>query len=359
MIRRLIIAAITALAALSCTTVSQEQARQAERAREVPRARYSSDAGGEPVGVVPEAVLRDEERNRDVVMAIDYPTSAGPHPLIVFSHAFGGSHRSYVGLASYWASRGYVVVRPQHADAQAAPDATTIAEAWEQHSEVHWRDRVRDVTFVLDSLGRLAERYMELEGKIDGARVGVGGHGHGAFTALLIGGGRMFPGGVSFADPRVKAVMLMSPQGPSELRGLTRQSWDELRMPALFMTGTRDTGIDETETPEWRRQGFDLAPAGDKWLVVIRGARHASFTGRTDLMLDEEAKDLRAERERMLGMPLPRSQAGTMSEQMRGLFGRVRSISLAFWDAYLRDDPEGRESLERAEMRFGVAVEKR
>ena len=51
-------------------------------------------------------------RARDGVV----PDAPGPHPLIVFSHGFGGSSRGYVGLSSYWASHGYVVIAPSHAD---------------------------------------------------------------------------------------------------------------------------------------------------------------------------------------------------------------------------------------------------
>lgn len=361
MIRRLMIVALAAVAALSCRTVSQEQQRQAERVHESPRARYSSEAGGEPVGVIPEALLRDEERNKDLLMAVEYPTSAGPHPLIIFSHGFGGTHRSYVGLSSFWASRGYVVIRPRHADGQAALSAATIEEAWERHTREDWQNRARDVTFVIDSLDRLAERYPELQGKIDRERIGVGGHAHGAFTAFLVAGARLFPGGVTYADPRVKATVLMSPQGPSERRGLTRESWDELRVPTLFLTGTRDAGIDETETPEWRRQAFDLAPPGDKWLVIVGGARHASFTGRSDLLLEEEARirNREIETDAMMGTARSRPPGSSLNLRERGIFAQIRTASLAFWDIYLRDDAEGREMLERADARFGVQVERR
>src|SRR5258708_5035750 len=57
---------------------------------------YSSSAGPVPVGAIPNAVLHDAQRNKDVGMVIEYPTRGGPHPIIIFSHGYGGSKNGYV-----------------------------------------------------------------------------------------------------------------------------------------------------------------------------------------------------------------------------------------------------------------------
>ncbi|MBV8517149.1 MAG: alpha/beta fold hydrolase [Acidobacteria bacterium] len=321
-----------------------------------PKSRYAAAAGESPVGAIPDAVLHDNDRNKDLTISIDYPTRGTAHPLIVFSPGFGGSNRGYIGLASWWASNGYVVIRASHADAGRVQDLRSLNDIWESQTPSDWRNRVRDITFILDSLGTLEQRYPELAGKIDHARIGVGGHSYGAYTAMLVGGARTFPGGTSYADPRVKAIVAMSPQGPSETRGLTNESFTTLRVPALFMTGTMDRGVTDAETPDWRRQAFELSPAGDKWLAVLEGATHATFTGRSDQFLEMQAREQDAQIGRntvvdpatgaIIEDRRP-SRAQNMALRARATFGTVRALSLAFWDTYLGGDAKGREELQR------------
>jgi predicted dienelactone hydrolase len=308
--------------------------------------RYRLEVGASPVGVIPEATLRDAARGRDVEMNIEYPTRGENNPLIVFSHGFGGSSVSYVGLSSYWTSHGYVVIKPTHADSRRLSRGTLAEEGPER-----WRDRVRDVTFILDSLPALQEKYPELAGKIDASRIGVGGHSYGALTAMMLGGVQTFPGPVAYRDARVDAVVAMSPQGPTERWGLTQQSWSPVNVPTLYMTGTLDRGIEATEDPAWRQQAFELAPEGDQWLVVIEGARHASFTGRLDDVWEEEVERQRRESISSQTIPQPREtdrlqRSGRIVEREREIFATARSLSLAFWDAYLRGDAQGRQALE-------------
>jgi predicted dienelactone hydrolase len=325
-----------------------------------PRSRYSGQAGESPVGVIPEGTLRDSQRDRDVVFTVEYPTRPGVYPLILFSHGFGATRQAYVGLSSHWASQGYVVIKPAHADSGRL-QTSGVVEAWEDQTQTDWRNRVRDLTFLIDSLDQLEKAYPELQGKIDHTKIGVGGHSYGAFTAMLVGGVRTFPGGVSYADPRVKAIVAMSPQGPDEPRGLTTESWRELKIPALFMTGTQDRGLTDAQTPEWRRQAFELSPPGDKWLAVLEGARHASFAGRIDPGTEAlyPNSQIIGDTGRSAQQPDPR-QPGRESAaglKFRAVFADVKAVSLAFWDTYLRDDAEARKTLEGP--RGGVEIVKK
>jgi predicted dienelactone hydrolase len=336
---------------------------------QTPKSRYTGDVGESPVGVIPEGSI--SAGGRQLAIAVDYPTRKGPHPLLVFSHSFGGSPRDYIGLSSFWASQGYVVVRPSHADAgRATASSRSMQDAWESQGANDWRARVQDITFLLDQLDLLEQTYPELQGKIDRAKIGVAGHVHGAFTAMLLGGARTFPGGTAYADPRVKAIVAMSPPGPGPSRGLTEQSFAELRTPALFLTGTGEEGANETETTEWRRVGYNLAPAGDKWLVVLEGANHSAYTGRNTRPAEVREMVDETQRPTERGpfdspapvttparrLPPREDQAGV---RFRNTYAAVKALSLAFWDTYLRGDAEGREALEKAGGRAGVVVEKK
>lgn len=362
--RRIALLSLLALAAAACAP------NPALDVEQTPRSRYTGNVGESPVGVIPEGSLRDAARNRDVQIAVDYPTRPGPHPLILFSHAFGGSQREYVGLSSFWASQGYVVVRPAHADSgrAASGSAASLQQAWTSQGAAEWRARVQDIVLVLDQLDQLEQRYPELQGKIDRTKIGVGGHSYGAFTAMLAGGARTFPGGTTYGDPRIKAVLAMAPPGPGETRGLTTESWRELRVPTLFMTGTRETGATETETAEWRREPFNLAAAGDKWLIVLEGGDHSAYTGR---MAPPPVDNVTTDDPIMSSGRNPVNQAPRTNQQrrepresmaglrVRGAFNNVKALSLAFWDAYLRADAEGRQALEAAASRGGITLERR
>lgn len=338
---------------------------------QTPKSRYTGDVGESPVGVIPEGSIRDSANDRELKIAVDYPTRKGPHPLVIFSHSFGGSPRDYIGLSSYWASQGYVVIRPSHADAgRAAGSSRSMQDAWESQGPNDWRLRARDITFLIDQLDLVEQTYPELQGKIDRTKIGVAGHVHGAFTAMLAGGLRTYPDGATYADPRVKAVVAMSPPGPGPSRGLTEQSWAELRTPALFITGTAEQGASETETTEWRRQAFNLSPAGDKWLIVMEGANHSAYTGRMSMPAEVRDYDppLNTTTRGPFDDPAPRMpeqraprprREDSAGLRVRGAHATVKALSLAFWDTYLRGDAEGRQALEAAAERGGVTVERK
>ena len=328
-----------------------------------PRARYGGSIGESPVGVIPEARLVDQPRNREIVLNVEYPTRPGPHPMILFSHGFGSTHRDYIGLSSYWASQGYVVIKPRHADGGRAGERPLLPEIVDQ-SPADWQGRVRDLSYVLDSLDALEQKYPELGGKIDREKIGVAGHQYGAHTAALIAGARTFPGGTTYKDPRVKAVVLMAPQGPDTL-GLTGDSWSALNVPALFMAGSADAGPTGSQTVEWRRRAFDSAAAGDKWLMIIDGAGDSSFTGRIDRTAAATVETADPLRRTDPNDPYQPRQTQTRRRDTnvvirdRNAFGTIRTMSLAFWDAYLRGEAEGRTALQNAGSRSGVLLESR
>ena len=360
--RRGMFLTVLLIVVMACAT-PQGTDRDLDGLRDSPSGRYGGALGDSPVGVIPEIELRDESRNRTYEIAIEYPTHGSNLPVLIFSPGFGGSNRSYVGLSSSWTSNGYVVIRTSHADSNSPrlPHRESAADLWASQTKADWRNRVRDVTYVIDSLDALEQRYPELQGKMDKSKIGVGGHSYGAFTAMLLGGVKTFPGGESYADSRVKAIVAMSPQGPSEIRGLTRESYASLGVPALFMVGSMDFGVTDAETPEWRREAFTLAPNGDKWLLMLQGARHASFTGRLEDVMRSNAfepdpvfSDPTRVTPRTASLSRP---SMVLSVNERSVFNRIKGLSLAFWDAALKGDAKGREALENPGV--GVSMEKK
>ena len=283
--------------------------------------------GVQTVQIIDDVELVDRKRGKPVPLRVYTPVSEGPFPVIVFSHDAGGSKAQYLNLAEFWSSHGYVCIHPNHADALEGDQAADIREVARKvrGDRVSWINRAADVKFIIDSLDDLPEKSPALKGKIDRKRVAAAGHGMGAHTAEVVGGARLnVPAGGNLGDPRVDAVLLLSPPG-AEWMGLGRGSWQHMRLPMMAMTGSRDEGVGG-RPPAWRTQPFQLAPPPDKYLVFIEGARGDSFTG-------DVAED------GFFGAGLG------LGADDRDIFEWVQIASVAFLDAHLKGSADAKQYL--------------
>jgi predicted dienelactone hydrolase len=262
--------------------------------------------------------LHDLARNKNIPIKIYYPAGVGRFPVIIFSHGALASKDSYSGLGQYWASYGYVSIHPSHADSVANSGFRgTLRQALSDPRG--WENRPEDISFIIDSLAHVETFAPQLTGKVDLRHIGVGGHSFGAYTAGLVAGTTILLPGKdapqSFADKRVSAVVLLSPQGEG-IMGLSAHSWDAVHVPMLLMYGSRDFGP-FGEEPVWRSEAFAKGPAGNKYEVELEGGTHMGFAG---LFRDE---DHRVE-----------------------VFQCAKLETLAFWDAYLKQDPKAEQYVE-------------
>ncbi|NWG46088.1 MAG: hypothetical protein HXY25_06025 [Alphaproteobacteria bacterium] len=149
----------------------------------------------------------------------------------------------------------------------------------------HRLDRPADVSFVLDSLeGGTLPLPDGFSAPLDLDHVGHAGHSWGAYTANAVGGARFDHG--EFRDPRIAAIMPMSPQGPDQFgsfdRGPDDNSWMSVLVPAYLIVGGEEmdgppAGFRMTG---WRAQGFHRYPAdGRRFLTVIQGQDHGDIGG--------------------------------------------------------------------------------
>jgi predicted dienelactone hydrolase len=204
------------------------------------------------------------------------------------------------------------------------------------------------VKFVIDE----AARNALLKDLVDMERIGVAGHSFGAYTAMAIGGLTMdLPEGKarSLRDPRVKAVLPMSPEGPGTM-GITAGSWDQFAVPVLFLTGTRDYGAGG-RSAAWRRSGFDHVHGVDDYLVTLEGAGHMTFAdlaGSAKYEADEDKDGARARlreriRERMLEAAGGNDSADAAAQQKH--VALIQSVCTAFFDAYVGGDGKAKDWL--------------
>lgn len=226
----------------------------------------------------------DPARRRSLPVRIYHPSYQGGErfPVIVFSHGLGGSidRCSYLGHA--WASRGFIVVMLQHpgSDESIWKGKVRIRRELEASYRYNWSGRTRamDIRFALDRLERLAVEQNWLASIMDFDRIGVGGYDLGCLAALLVSGQSPPDRGSTLHDPRVKAVLAMSPPIHRPTTNY-RNVYASITIPAFFITGTEDDGIIGSTTARQRRIPFDFMETPDRYLVTLRGGDHQVYGG--------------------------------------------------------------------------------
>ncbi len=266
----------------------------------------------------------DEARNRDVPVKIFYPKAAeGRFPVIVFSHGLGGSRDGYPYLGRHWASHGYVCVYLQHIGSDSSVwqgGKNFMAEMKKAAANPsNSLNRPLDVRFAIDRIAKLNQEDGTFKGKLDMDRIGMAGHSFGAYTTLAaVGQVFVLPGGIekTLADPRIKAAIAMSSPVPAN-RTRHEKAFGSISVPVYHMTGTLDDSpIGDSKAAD-RRVPFDHAKLADTYLLILRDGDHMVFSGRVGIArpLDKPQQDL------------------------------IRSSSLAFWDAYLKNDAAAKKWL--------------
>ena len=114
--------------------------------------------------------------------------------------------------------------------------------------------------------------------------------------------------------------------------GLTpsfQQIYQSIHTPCFHMTGLRDESPIGLTSAADRRIPFDHIGGADQYLVIFREGNHMSFSDHR--------------------------RPGGLAPRDRLCQGLVRTLTLAFWNAYLRDDAQAKQWL--AGQGFTSAVE--
>lgn len=286
-------------------------------------------------GTTLDLVVNDSKRSRDVPLRVYLPAHQSTAPVILFSHGLGGSKEVSPYLGQHWAARGYVAVFLQHPGSDTsvwkdAPRLERMKSMQEAASIKNFMLRVGDVTTVLDQLGVWQSTAGHpLSNRLDLEHVGMSGHSFGAITTQAVSGQATPRGDAKLTDPRIRAALPMSPSEPN--LGTPEQAFGGVKIPWLLMTGTNDTSIIGTSTPESRRLVYPALPPGHAYELVLHNAEHSAFT--------EHA--------------LPGEQKSRNPNHHRVIL----AISTAFWDAYLKGDSEARAWLDGPAARSVMETE--
>jgi predicted dienelactone hydrolase len=226
---------------------------------------------------------------------------AGPHPLVLLSHGFGGTWRNLNWLAGELARHGYVVAAPDH-------PGTTFFDRRPEEATRLW-ERPRDLSRVLDALTADAK----LLGAIDTRRIVAIGHSLGGWTVLELAGGRLDARRLTQdcdpADARIKCKLFVElgigteagntselGRDLSDLRldavvsldlglatGLTPESLAAIRLPVLVIAASEDFDRETAAKAEVAATRTDSAliskhlPPDTSSYREIPGAFHFSF----------------------------------------------------------------------------------
>jgi predicted dienelactone hydrolase/CubicO group peptidase (beta-lactamase class C family) len=289
---------------------------------------YKQADGPHAVKTAETVVLHDANRGKDLQLRVTWPDAAGPFPVIVWSHGARGTKDMYQPLIRHWTGHGYVCIQANHSDSR----AITGREGPGPNIFADWANRPKDIAFILDSLDKIEAKVPALKGKLDRKAIGVGGHSFGAHTAQLVAGATTADAGRArrdHADPRPLAFLLLSPQGiGAHSAGLDEHAWDGVTRPFIVITGTNDIGR-KGDDWQWRLDPWKYAPRKDKFLLVIEEAWHGfgGVVGDTSF------------------------QGAGPENAAHCLY--VKSASVAFWDAFLKQDAQA-----AAFLRSGAMAEK-
>jgi len=266
----------------------------------------------------------DARRKRVLPVRIRVPKGeAGALPVVLFSHGLGGSREGGSLWGEHWASHGYLVIHLQHpgsdeslwkakqGDANAAMDSLRSGATPGQFTL-----RLEDVRFALDEIARRQAAGDPVLGRADLSRVGMSGHSFGSVTTLALVGQRFVRAGAGeplLIEPRIRAAIAFSPNA-RQRAGDPATQFGSIRLPVLMLTGTRDGDVlGDGTTPEARTKPFEHMPPPGKVLAVFEGGDHGVFGGH-DMRRAVTARD-------------------------REIRSDVKALTLAFWNAHLRNEP--------------------
>lgn len=198
----------------------------------------------------------------------------GKHPLLLFSHGFLGGSDQTIFLTEACARAGYIVASMNHTDAlfnrrqrRIEPPKFADAANW---TDDKFRDRQEDLSMLLNQFLKWnQEEDSPWEGHIDGERIGGIGHSLGGYTLLGMAGGWK-----SWKEPRLKAVVLLSPYAqPYGPNG----DLPHVKVPVMLQGGSFDIGITPFLPPIYEKL------AGPKVFLVLKAENHFGWTNLASL----------------------------------------------------------------------------
>lgn len=206
--------------------------------------------------IIQSGVMKDDSRNRDVAWIASYKDDPNSLPVALLSHGGDGSTNGYKSSLEYVreaiAKEGYLAISVQHRKSK--------------NETQHLTDRPKDCSFILS---KLLSGELKIQADFLNKDFVHIGHSAGSYTGIALAGGKFKHG--TFPDPRFKAFVSLSPQGPGEL-GCQEDTWDNIDSTVYFFSGTKE---DNKNGKGWRKIPFNNSPKEDvKFWSLVNGMNH-------------------------------------------------------------------------------------
>lgn len=261
-------------------------------------------------------------------------TDKGPFPVIVWSHGLGGSRDGAGFISRFVAAHGYIVVHIQHPGTDSTLWEGKPGHPWDVIRATHiprsaTLQRFKDVPFTLSQL-----RKLDIAPHMNFERIGMSGHSFGAMTTQVMAGQRRGYGARQYSLhlPQLKAGIVYSPvpmrkkkdHGPEDFYG-------GIKIPLLIMTGTDDDSPIENFGYTDRLEVFTHSGGPEQHLLVLDQGDHMVYNGSRGKLDANPKRDIHEE--------------------------IIKILSLAFWDAYLKDDQKAKKWLTETDVTQWLAAE--
>ena len=177
---------------------------------------------------------------REVPLRVFFRSDATVRGVIVLSHGTFSSGKKYDAVARPWADQGFVMILPDHRDADFKEVPRDVAGMMAIVAS-----RVADVRAVPDALPEIAQRHKQPADLWAEAPLVAAGHSVGTQVAMQVTGLRMrnpATGSVmDYAETRFGAAVLLS--DPGKMAAMPPDVWEAGNVPVFMVTGPDDFGL--------------------------------------------------------------------------------------------------------------------
>lgn len=318
------------------------------------------------------------------------PVAGNSLPVVVYLPGLGESRTAGESWRTAWAQAGYAVLSVQLLDedqkawsSDAARGGDFALLARERYAGRTAAARLNALAALMAALGKDQANDAGLLRRLDLSHVAVAGFDVGAYTAMLVAGEMPKDSAAPVRLPiSPKAIVALSPYADFSGTALSSR-YRSITVPVLSVSGDADSdtaGI--VSSPSLRKAPFEYMPSRDAYLLWLANATHAVFSGSALRAAEDhqetgaphggDSQGSRAGASRRRGRgersePAGAADANGDNGALRG--GRlgapsfsptdraisvslVQSITTAFLDAYMKQDPIAQEWLQKNARRW-------